>query len=168
MLLKRDLLLYLKLVKLKCLSVPDNVRMNRTHTIRPTSTPLGNNNSVLHSFLGLCDEMRHIFTHTSVSTLRRKERFEKLWKIQKILEILYSIFSKVYNTSRDQATEKFVFLFKGKAVFKLCIAKKYQFSRTKTYKLCNSTGYTCNIKVYLRKDRQCPAQQLTAAHATVS
>jgi hypothetical protein len=38
----------------------------------------------------------------------------------------------------------------------------------KTYKLCNSTCYTYSTKVYLRKDRQCPAQQLTAAHATVT
>jgi hypothetical protein len=37
----------------------------------------------------------------------------------------------------------------------------------KTHKLCNSTYYTYSIKVYLRKDRQCSAQQLTATHATV-
>jgi hypothetical protein len=35
------------------------------------------------------------------------------------------------------------------------------------YKLWNCAGYTDSIKVYLQKDRQCPAQQLTAALATV-
>jgi hypothetical protein len=43
------------------------------------------------------------------------------WEIQKLLEILYSIFLKVYNTSKDQATEKFVFRFKRKAVFIQCV-----------------------------------------------
>jgi len=98
---------------------------------------------------------------------RMEGSFDRLWKIHKLLEILYSIFSKVYSTSKDQAAEKFVFLFKGKAVFKQCIAKKYKCFGMKTHKLCNFAGYTYNIKVYLRKDRQCPAQQLTAAHATV-
>ena len=88
--------------------------------------------------------------------------------MQKLPEILYSIFSKVHSTSKDQAAEKFVFLFKGKAVFKQCIAKKYKCFSMKTYKLCNCTGYTYSIKVYLRKDRKCPAQQLTTAHATVT
>jgi hypothetical protein len=97
-----------------------------------------------------------------------KESYDRLWKVQNVLEILYSIFSKAYNTYKDQATEKFVFLFKGETVFKQCIAKKYKCFGMKIYKLCNSTGYTYNIKVYLRKDRQCPAQQLTAAHATVT
>jgi len=31
------------------------------------------------------------------------------WEIQKLLEILYSIFSKVYNTSTDQAAENLFF-----------------------------------------------------------
>jgi hypothetical protein len=95
-----------------------------------------------------------------------EESIDRLWKIQKLLEIPYSIFSKVYNTTKDQAAEMFVFLLKGKAVFKQCIVKKYTCFGMKIYKLCNSTGYTYNIQVYLRKDRQCPAQQLTAAHAT--
>jgi hypothetical protein len=50
-----------------------------------------------------------------------EESFDRLWKIQKILEILYNIFSIVHNASKYQAAEKFVFLFKEKAVFKQCI-----------------------------------------------
>jgi len=98
---------------------------------------------------------------------RMEESFDRLWIMQKVLEILYNIFSKVYITSKDQAAEKFVFLFKGDAVFKQCISKKYKYFGIKIYKLCKSSGYTCNIKVYLRKDRQSLAQQLTAEHATV-
>jgi len=35
------------------------------------------------------------------------------------------------------------------------------------FKLCDSTGYTYNMKVYLGKDRQRTAQHVTATHATV-
>jgi len=50
-----------------------------------------------------------------------EESFDRLWKIKKLLEILHSIFSKVYNTSKYQAAEKFVFHFKRKAVFIQCV-----------------------------------------------
>ena len=66
-----DLLLYLKLLKLKCLCVPDNFGTNQTHTITPTSTPLGKSRLLLRGFLGLDDEMRQIFTNPSVPTLHR-------------------------------------------------------------------------------------------------
>ena len=91
-----------------------------------------------------------------------EESFDRLWKIQKLLEILYSIFSKVYNASKDQAAEKIVFLFKGKAVFKQCIAKKYKCFGIKHTNCANP------LKISLGKDRQCPALLLTAAHATVT
>ena len=38
----------------------------------------------------------------------------------------------------------------------------------KIFKLCDSTGYTYDMKVYLGKDRQRIAQHLTATHATVT
>ena len=40
---------------------------------------------------------------------RMEESFDRLWKIEKLLEILYSIFSKVYGTSNDQAAENLFF-----------------------------------------------------------
>jgi len=38
----------------------------------------------------------------------------------------------------------------------------------KIFKLCDSTGYTYDMKVYLGKDRQRTAQHVTATHATVT
>jgi len=34
------------------------------------------------------------------------------------------------------------------------------------FKICDSTGYTYDMKVYLGKDRQCTVQHVTATHAT--
>jgi len=36
------------------------------------------------------------------------------------------------------------------------------------FKLCDSTGYTYDMNVYLGKDRQRAAQHLTATHATMT
>jgi len=38
----------------------------------------------------------------------------------------------------------------------------------KIFKLCDSTGYTYDMKLYLGKDRQCTAQHVTVTHATVT
>ena len=43
---------------------------------------------------------------------RMEESLDRLWKIQKLLEILYSIFSKVYSNSKDQAAESLFFFSK--------------------------------------------------------
>jgi hypothetical protein len=55
-----------------------------------------------------------------------QECLDRLWKIEKVLEILYNIFSKVYGTSKDQAAEKFVFPFKGQAVFQTMYFQEIQ------------------------------------------
>jgi len=176
MLLKRDLLLYLILLKFKCLCVPGNFGTNRTHTIRPTSTPLGNSISVLHGFQWLCDKMRDILTYPSIPTVHRRLEWNwqdrrKLWhtveNTKTTANCIQYIFKSLQHFQRS-GSRKFAFLFRGKAVFKQCIAKKHKCFSMKTHKLCNFTGYTYSIKVYLRIDRQCPAQQLTAAHATVT
>jgi hypothetical protein len=36
------------------------------------------------------------------------------------------------------------------------------------YEICDSTGYTYDIKLYLGRDRQCTAQHLTVARAAVT
>ena len=75
MLLKRDLLLYLKLLNLKFLCFLQFQYKSNTHFVRPTATPPGNSSSGLHGFLGLRDKMRQILTHTSVSTVHRRLEF---------------------------------------------------------------------------------------------
>ena len=52
---------------------------------------------------------------------------------------------------------KFVFLFKGTAVFKQCIAKKYKCLGMKTHKLCNSTGYTLQHQSVLGEGQTMPS-----------
>jgi len=64
----------------------------------------------------------------------------------------------------DEVTVKF----KGRVLFKQDIPKKRKSFGIKMFKLCDCTGYTYDMNVYLGKDRQRAAQNLTATHATVT
>ena len=57
---------------------------------------------------------------------------------------------------------------KERVLFKEYIRKKRKRFGIKIFKLCNSTGYTYDMNVYLGKDRQRAAQHLTATHARVT
>jgi hypothetical protein len=66
------------------------------------------------------------------------------------------------------ANDEVVLPFKARVIFKQYIPKKSKRFGIKIFKLCDSTGYTYDMKVYLGKDRQCRAQHVTATHATVT
>ena len=66
------------------------------------------------------------------------------------------------------AVDEVIVKFKGRVLFKQYIPKKRKRFSIKMFKLCDSTGYTYDMNVYLGKDRQRAAQHLTATHATVT
>jgi len=80
----------------------------------------------------------------------------------------YENFSKFYNPSEHLAVYGVIVKFKGRVLFKLYIPKKRKHFSIKIFKLCDSTGCTYDMNVYLSKDRQRVAQHLTATHATVT
>ena len=66
------------------------------------------------------------------------------------------------------AVDEVIVKYKGRVIFRQYIPKKHERFRIKIYKLCDETGYTYNMTVYVRRDRQCTAQHLTATHEKVS
>ena len=90
------------------------------------------------------------------------ENFDRLWKIRDLFEILNDTFSKFYNPSENLAIDEVIVPFKGRVIFKQYIPKKRKRFGIKMFKLCDSTGYTYDMKVYLGKDRQSTAQHSTA------
>jgi len=119
------------------------------------------------------DQYLHIlrylhFTDNRNEPDRTYEMFDRLWKIRDLLEILNATFSKFYNPSDNLAIDEVIVSFKGRVIFKQYIPKKRKRFGIKIFKLCDSTGYTCDMKVYLGKDRQRMAQHVTATHATVT
>ena len=86
----------------------------------------------------------------------------------RLFEIIRMNFSKFCNPSEHLAVDEVIVKFKGRMVFKQYIPKKCKHISIKMFKLCDSTGYTYNMNVYLGKDRQRAAQPLRARHNTVA
>jgi len=107
------------------------------------------------------------FSDNRIEPDRTDGNFDRLWKIRDLFEILNSTFSKFYNPSENLAVDEVV-SFKGRVIFKQYIPKKRKHFGIKIFKLCDLTGYTCDMSVYLGKDRQRMAQHVTATHATVA
>jgi len=85
-----------------------------------------------------------------------------------LFEIVRTNFSKFYNPSEHLSVDKVIVEFKGRLLFKQYIPKKCKRFSIKMFKLCDSSGYTYDMNVYLGKDRQRAAQHLTATHTTVT
>ena len=92
---------------------------------------------------------------------------DRLWKTGNLFEILKKKFSKFYSPSKHVAVNEVIVKYKGRVIFRQYVPKKHKRFGIKIYKLCDETGYTYDMTVYLGKDRQRTAQHLTATHATV-
>ena len=108
------------------------------------------------------------FTDNKNEPDRKDDNFDKLWKLRNVFEILNTTFSKFYNPSENLAIDEVIVLFKGRVAFKQYIPKKHKRFGIKIYKLCDETGYTYDMKVYVGKEKQRRAQDVTVTHATVT
>ena len=108
------------------------------------------------------------FTHNENEPDMTDENSDRLWKVRNMFEILNEKFSNFYNPSEHLAVEEVTVKYKGRVIFRQYIPKKRKRFGIKIYKLCDETGYTYDMTVFLGKDRQRNAQHLTATHATVS
>jgi hypothetical protein len=97
----------------------------------------------------------------------KDEISDRLWKIRNVFDILNDKFSKFYSPSEHLAVAEVIVKFKGRVIFRQYIPKKHKRFRIKIYKLCDETGYTYDMTVYMGRDRQRTVQHLTATHATV-
>jgi len=119
------------------------------------------------------DGYQHILTYLHFTDNRNKldrtdKNSDRLWKIWDLFKILNGTFSKFYNPSKILAIDKVIVSFKGRVIFKQYIPKKCKHFSIKIFKLCDSTGYTSDMKVYLEKDRQHMAQLVIVTHSTVA
>ena len=63
----------------------------------------------------------------------------------------------------DEVTVKF----KGRVIFRQYIPKKRKHFSIKIYKLCDESGYTYDMRVYVGTDSLSATDNMTATHATV-
>jgi hypothetical protein len=73
----------------------------------------------------------------------------------------------MYNPTEYLAVDEFIVVYKGMVIVRQCIPKKRKIFGIKTYKRCDSLGYTYGVCVYLGKQRQLATAEITATHGTV-
>jgi hypothetical protein len=93
--------------------------------------------------------------------------YDKLWKIRRIFDMLNDVYSKYYAPTEHMTVDEVIVLYKGKVNFRQYISKKHKCFGIKIYKLCDMSGYTYDMDMYLGKNRTCSTADMTATHATV-
>jgi hypothetical protein len=89
---------------------------------------------------------------------KNENNYDRLWNIKTLSDQLSA---KFYNPSEHLPVDEVTVLFKGRVIFKQYIQKKCKQFGIKIYKLCDTTGYTHSMNVYLGKDRQNVRQMMT-------
>ena len=129
-------------------------------------TPLHSNTMTRDHFLHILCYLH--FTDNNKEVDKKDNHYDRLWKIREVSYILSVAYSKFYNPSERMVIDEMIVLFKGKVAFKQYIPKKHKCFGIKIYKLCDTCGYTYDMKVYLGKDRQGAITDMTETHATVT
>jgi len=65
------------------------------------------------------------------------------------------------------AVDEVILKFNGRGIFRQYIPKKRKHFSINIYKLCNESGYTYDMGVYLSRDSHSTTDDITAIHATV-
>jgi hypothetical protein len=95
------------------------------------------------------------------------KEYDRLWKIRTVFNTLNQAYPKFYNPSEHLAVDEVIVKFQGGVIFRQYIPKKRKHFGIKIYKLCDKSGYTYDIKVYLGRDSHSATDDMTATNATV-
>jgi len=117
------------------------------------------------------DRFLHIlrFLHFADNSQRpdEGEEHDQLWKLRTVFDKLNEAYAKFYNPSEHLAVDEVIVKFKGRVIFRQYIPKKRKCFGIKIYKLCNESGYTHDMRVYLGRHSHFATDNMTATHATV-
>jgi len=95
------------------------------------------------------------------------KEYEWLWKLRTVFDKLNEAYAKFYNPSEHLAVDKVIVKFNGRVIFRQYIPKKRKDFSIKIYKLCDESGYTYDVRVYLGRHSHSATGVMTATHATV-
>ena len=117
------------------------------------------------------DRFLHIlcFLHFARNSQRPDEGevYDRLWKLRTVFDKLNEAYAKFCNPLEHLAVDKVIVKFKGSIIFRQYIPKKRKRFGIKIYKLCDESGYTYDVRVYLGRDSHSTTDDMTATHATV-
>jgi hypothetical protein len=95
------------------------------------------------------------------------EAYDRLWKIRTIFDTLNQAYATFYNPSEHLTVDEVIVKFKGQFIIRQYIPKKRKRFCIKIYKLCDDSGCTHDMEVYLGKDSRSATDDMTTTHTTV-
>ena len=116
------------------------------------------------------DKFLHIlhFLHFADNSQRPDQgEYDPLWKLRNVFDKLNEAYAKFYNPSEHLAVDEVIVKFKERIICRQYIPKKRKCFSIKIYKLCDESGYTYDMRVYLGRDSHTATDDMTAAHTTV-
>jgi len=117
------------------------------------------------------DRFLHIlrFLHFADNSLRldQCEEYDLLWKLWPIFDTLNQAYAKFYNPSEHLAVGEVIVKLQDEVIFRQYIPKKRKSVRIRIYKLCDESGYTYDMSMYVGQDSCSATDNMTAAHATI-
>ena len=117
------------------------------------------------------DRFLHIlrFLHFADNSQRpdQCEEYDLLWKLRTIFDTLNQAYTKFYNPSEHLAVGEVIVKLQDEVIFRQYIPKKRKCVSIRIYKLCDESGYTYDMSVYLGQDSCSTTDDMTSAHATV-
>jgi len=110
-----------------------------------------------------------LFLHFADNSQRPNpgKEYDRLWKIRTIFDTLNQVYPKFYNPLEHLAVDEVIVKFQGRVIFRQYLPKERKDFGIKIYKLCNKSGYTYDMRVYLGKDSHSANDDMTATYATV-
>jgi len=117
------------------------------------------------------DRFLHIlrFLHFADNSQRPDEsdKYDRLWKLRTVFDKLNEAYAKFSNPLEHMAVDEVIVKFKGRVIFRQYIPKKRKRFSIQIYKLCDESGYTYDMRVYLGRDSHSATDDITATLATV-
>jgi len=95
------------------------------------------------------------------------KEYDELWTRRTFFDTLNKAYAKFYNPSEHLAVDDVILKFNGRVIIRQYIPMKRKYSSIKIYKLCDESGYTYDMRVYLSKDAHSVTDDMTATHATL-
>jgi hypothetical protein len=78
---------------------------------------------------------------------RDDPKYDRLWKIRQIFDLLNSKFCELYFPSEQMSVDEVIVKYKDKVIFRQYIPRKHKRFGIKLYKLCDRSGYTFDMNI---------------------
>ena len=117
------------------------------------------------------DRFLHIlhFPHFADNSQRpdKGKECDWLWKLKTVSDKLNKAYAKFCNPSEYLAVDEVILKFKSRVFFRQYIPKKRKCFSVKIYKLCDESGYTYDMRLYLGRDSHSATDDMTATNVTL-